>query len=221
LDFGCGGGNVTRHLQTLGFAVTAADVTPAFLEIVAERFGVETLLLPGGDMSVLPDAAYDLITVYSVLHHIPDYLGTVQALVRKLRCGGVLFIDHERTDNYWVPDQALRSYRHALSEAGARRYWDPDRRRWQHLVRAAVVPSRHLARVRKWRGLNDEGDIHVYQDDHIQWERVRASLEESGADVVARDEYLHFAGRASEAVWTRWRDRCADMGYVIARRRET
>src|SRR5689334_13190550 len=34
LDFGCGSGNLTKHLLALGVDVVAADVSPRFLELV-------------------------------------------------------------------------------------------------------------------------------------------------------------------------------------------
>src|SRR6478672_11518223 len=38
LDFGCGSGNLTRHLLALGFHVVACDVSERFLDVVIERF---------------------------------------------------------------------------------------------------------------------------------------------------------------------------------------
>ena len=58
-----------------------------------------------------------MAVTYSVLHHVPDYLRAVNELVRVLKPGGLLYIDHEFTDNHWRPDgvlgeyQALTSYR--------------------------------------------------------------------------------------------------------------
>jgi SAM-dependent methyltransferase len=74
LDVGSGTGNVTRHLVELGLDVTAADVSPELLGVVTQRFpAVRTQQLGGLGLPELDDASFDLVTAYSVLHHVPDY----------------------------------------------------------------------------------------------------------------------------------------------------
>lgn len=219
LDFGCGTGNVSTHLCQMGLQVTGADVTPEFLDITARRLGIKTILLEGGDPSALGDATYDLVAVYSVLHHIPDYLSAVATLIRKVRPGGVLFLDHERNDNYWAPPASLEAYRREFASEKKSFWWSPEHRRWQFVLRAAASPSRHAARYRKWRRIGEEGDIHVYPDDHIQWDDICEVLLQEGAQVIARCNYLHYPGHGDLATWERWRRECNDMAYVIARGR--
>lgn len=216
-DYGCGTGNLTRHLLDLGLDVTAADVTPRFLRIVEECYRVETVELVGGDADALPDD-FDLIALYSVLHHIPDYLASVRALTEKLRPGGVLFIDHEANDHHWDPPLELRTFHALNARARTGAFWDPPHKRWQHLMRAAVVPSRHRARLRRMRRITDEGDIHIWPDDHIEWGPLLATLEDSGMEIVERKDYLHFVDGYDEGLWQDWRGRCDDYSGVLARR---
>ena len=187
----------------MGLDVTCADVSPEFLRLVARQYEVPTIELLGGAISGIPNAAFDLIGLYSVLHHIPDYLAAVRGLVGKLRRGGVLIIDHERNENYWNPPPELEQFRLQNQQSRNGRAWDPNRKRWQHLLRAAVVPSRHLARYPRIRGISVEGDIHVYLDDHIDWAAVSSALEAAGAEVVQRTDYLQFVDGYDEAVWRR------------------
>ena len=81
LDYGCGSGNLTRHLTELGFHVTAADVSDDFLSAIERKFSgtgmVKAIKLNGADLSDVPDARFDLVATYSVLHHVPDYLRIV------------------------------------------------------------------------------------------------------------------------------------------------
>src|SRR4051794_14653604 len=57
-DFGCGSGNLSSHLLALGFEVTAADVSPGFLSLIASRYpAVTTVLMNGRDLSNIPDAS--------------------------------------------------------------------------------------------------------------------------------------------------------------------
>ena len=219
LDFGCGTGNITRHLLALRQEVIAADVTPQFLRIVEDRFGVSTIHLARGDLTHVPDESFDLVAVYSVLHHIPDYLAAVDALVRKLKPGGVVLIDHEVNDHFWNPPAELTAFRHDNAEARTGEWWDPEHKRWQHILRAAVTPSRHIARIERLRGGGSrEGDIHIHADDHIEWDRVIATLEGAGAVVVERMDYLRFHAGYNADIWSRYQHRCNDTTAVIARR---
>jgi SAM-dependent methyltransferase len=220
LDYGCGTGNLTRHLLALDAEVTAADISPDFLEIVAERYRVRTIRLKDGEPSAVPDGGFDFIGLYSVLHHIPDYLQAVHELVGKLRPGGVLFLDHEWNEERWDPSPALVAFHEEMASAPSLRWWDPDKKRWQHLLRAAVTPSRHMFRFRRMLDprYSDEGDIHTWPDDHIEWDRVAAVAVAAGAEVVHREDYLLFEAGYDEEIWSRYRDRCSNMGAFIARR---
>jgi len=219
LDFGAGSGNLTRHMINLGFEVTAADVSPDFLQIIEERFDARTIELVGGSLSSVPDGSFDLIGAYSVMHHIPDYLAVATNLVTKLKPGGVLLIDHERNHNYWSPPPELVAFRRENANVRTGKFWDPEHRRWQHLLRAAVVPSRHLARLRKRRRISDEGDIHVYIDDHIEWERLIATLQDAGAELVTRMDYLLFSADFDKTIWERYWHNCNDATGVMVRKR--
>jgi ubiquinone/menaquinone biosynthesis C-methylase UbiE len=44
---------------------------------------------------------FDLITCYSVLHHLPDYADAIQRLSVFLKKGGVMYLDHEASPFYW------------------------------------------------------------------------------------------------------------------------
>lgn len=218
LDYGCGSGNLTRHLLGLGFEVTAADVTPAFLNLVEERYSVATVELVGGTARAVPDRSFDLIGAYAVLHHIPDYAATVQDLIGKLKPGGVLVIDHEFHANEYFPPPELLAFRAEINAAKPNRWWDPDRHRWQHLLRAAVTPSRHAARYRRLTGRTGDIDLHVHLDDHIDWDRVIAAINQADGEVVERFDHLLFVDGYPEEIWERWRSRTCNQTSLIARR---
>jgi ubiquinone/menaquinone biosynthesis C-methylase UbiE len=218
LDFGAGSGNVTRHMISLGYEVTAADVSPDFLRTIENRFEIRTIELIDGSLSYIPDDTFDLIGVYSVMHHIPDYLAAAAGLVKKLKSGGVLLIDHERNDNHWSPPPELMAFRHENANARTGEFWDPEHKRWQYLLRAAVVPSRHLARLNKKRRISEEGDIHIYPDDNINWNSLIGVLEEAGAELVERMDYLLFEAGYDESIWESYQHRCNDVTGAIVRR---
>lgn len=206
LDFGCGTGNVTRHLLAAGAQVVAADVSERNLAHVARRFGVETLHLDGGP---LPRERFDLVAAYSVLHHIPDYLAALDDLAAALRPGGVLYLDHEAHEAAWQPDGCVAAYRAALAE-----HW-----RWRRLAAPRKIARRVWREVHPRSFFGAEGDLHVWPWDHIEWDRVVERLEALGLEVVRRDDHLGYTAGEPRAVWERFRDRCADMTALTARRR--
>jgi ubiquinone/menaquinone biosynthesis C-methylase UbiE len=162
LDFGCGSGNLTRHLLDLGFEVTAADVAPRFLRLVEGRFAgrpVETVQLNGLDLSNFEDGSFDFVATYSVLHHVPDYLAAVREFGRVVRAGGVILIDHELSAAAWSKDPLIARY-YAEGRPYRWRKWLVPSNYWHRLLRC--FNPRH----------SKEGDIHVWEDDHIDWQAI-------------------------------------------------
>jgi SAM-dependent methyltransferase len=224
LDLGCGTGNVTRHLVEEDLYVLAADVSSPLLRVIKRRFRdsdrVRALLVSGDDLSALGDSSVDLAAAYSVLHHVPDYLRILEELVRVLRPGGVLYLDHEVNEAFWETDGCVARFREAIREWEISRpgWWNPARRRWQRFL----LPSKYVLRLR--RALNPaypfdiEGDIHVWAWDHIEWDQVVARLVRLGMELVSRSDYLHYSSAYPYEVWSTHRDRCSDMRCVIARR---
>ncbi len=217
LDVGCGTGNLSRHLLDAGAHVTGADLSSALLAESARRHGstgrFETMQLNGRDLRPLADGSFDIVAVYSVLHHIHDYVALVSEMVRVTRPGGLVFIDHERTDESWTSD----SFRTFLSEAVI---W-PQRRWWYWLQ-----PSRYWKRMHphlQWHRWFDrrwmpEGDLHIWPDDHIEWKRIEQALAAGACTPVIDESYLLYDPRFQRAVWETWCARTSDMRLLVSRR---
>jgi SAM-dependent methyltransferase len=223
LDLGAGSGNVTAHLLTLGARVTAAEVSPHFIELLRSRFGdaVQTTQINGVDLEGLPDGAFDIVTLYSVLHHIPDYLAIVDEIARVLRPGGVVYFDHEVNEEYWRSDGCWAEFRRVAAEHRRREpgLWNPHRRRWQRfLVPGNYVHALHRLRDPEYM-LRREGDIHVTVDDHVEWPKLIERAEACGMSIVRSVDYLNYSAHYPVEVWERFRDAgCTNMRCVVARR---
>ena len=120
LDFGAGTGNLTGKLLRMGYKVTAIDISALMCTILEKRFKnyleARKLIVinsPIEDISFDKDK-FDLITCYSVLHHLPDYVDAIQRLSVFLRKGGVMYLDHEISPFYWKsePHQVARVVKH-------------------------------------------------------------------------------------------------------------
>jgi 2-polyprenyl-3-methyl-5-hydroxy-6-metoxy-1,4-benzoquinol methylase len=101
LDFGAGTGNITGKLLRLGYTVTAVDISSDMCEVLKRQFKdyVKENKLKVVNSSIeeagFEGQQFDLITCYSVLHHLPDYLAVIQKLSTILRKGGIMYLDHE------------------------------------------------------------------------------------------------------------------------------
>jgi ubiquinone/menaquinone biosynthesis C-methylase UbiE len=221
LDIGSGTGNVTRHLVELGLAVTACDVSPELLSVVRRRWPeVRTQLVWGIGLPEIESRSFDLVTVYSVLHHVPDYLGMVDEMVRVLRPGGVAFIDHEVSDEFWRKDGCLAEFHRAVEAELASRsgWWNPSRRPWQRYLDPRNLVLAAKLRYRPQMVFCVEGDIHTWESDHIEWVEVERRLRAAGAEVIAAEEYLVYREQYPHSVWLAHKDRCHDMRALVARR---
>lgn len=216
LDFGCGSGNLTRHLIALGVCTVSADVSDDFLEDIRRKYSAtrlsDTLKLNGTDLSNVPDTHFDLVATYSVLHHVPDYLAMVREMCRVVKPGGVLYIDHEVTETYYEKPPVYVEF---LKKARPRVDWRRvlslifDIRGYKHILRRLANP--HYKR---------EGDIHVWPDDHIEWGKIEQVLRSQGFEIVLKHDYLLYKAIYDLQVYHEYADRCADERVLIARKKQ-
>ena len=106
LDVGAGTGNLTGKLLELGYSVTATDISPEMCSILKKKYGaylsnkLTVINSPIEELSFEQDS-FDLISFYSVLHHLPDYVTALHTVCGYLRRGGVIYIAHEASPAYW------------------------------------------------------------------------------------------------------------------------
>jgi ubiquinone/menaquinone biosynthesis C-methylase UbiE len=216
LDFGCGSGNLTRHLIGLGVHTVSADVSDDFLEGIRRKFSAtglsETLRLNGTDLANVPGAHFDLVAGYSVLHHVPDYLAIVREMGRVVKPGGVVYIDHEVTPDYYGRPPVYVEF---LKKARPRVDW----RRMLRLV-LDVQGYKHILRRLANPRYKREGDIHVWPDDHIEWDRIEQVLRSQGFEIVLKHDYLLYKASYDLQVYHEYKDRCADERVLIARKKK-
>lgn len=208
LDMGCGSGNLTGHLLALGLEVTAADVAHGFLDLVGDRYRsdrLRTFQLNGRDLGGLADASFDVVATYSVLHHIPDYLATCREMTRVTRPGGVIVIDHEPSPDSRSRDPELDQFRRTASRFDWRKYLTP--MNYVHRLRRVFEPR-----------YSNEGDIHVWPDDHVEWDKVSAELAAQGFEIVLQQDYLLYRKLYRPEVYEQYKDRCADTRVMVFRK---
>jgi len=107
LDVGAGTGNLTGKLLQMGYKVTAVDISAEMCTILQRNYHsfIEnnklTIVKSPIENLAFDRGKFDLITCYSVLHHLPDYLTALRRLSVFLKKGGVIYVDHEASPFYW------------------------------------------------------------------------------------------------------------------------
>jgi len=97
LDFGCGSGDSTTELAALGYDTLGIDVSPDLIALAEERARLDGVtdrakfLAVDGTTATLPAAAFDLVLVQAVLHHV-DLTECLRTLEHVLVPGGHLII---------------------------------------------------------------------------------------------------------------------------------
>jgi 2-polyprenyl-6-hydroxyphenyl methylase/3-demethylubiquinone-9 3-methyltransferase len=97
LDVGCGGGLAAEAMTRRGAEVTGLDASPQMLQAArlhAEESGLKIQYELGTADAFAPlhPGAFDLITAFEMIEHVPDPEATLQAMSHMLAPGGVLIV---------------------------------------------------------------------------------------------------------------------------------
>jgi len=212
LDYGCGTGNVTKHLIELGLQVFSADLSKKFLSTIKRKFSAtgksQVLEVNGEDLSNVNDNTFDLIATYSVLHHVPDYLRIIEEFVRVTKPSGTIYIDHEVNENHWNQPQKLREFY---------------KKAWKNPKKSSARYIKPVNYINKIKSIlnpryQEEGDIHVWPDDHIEWDKIIKTLKNKNCDILNIKDYLLYNKEYVAGVWEKYHDKTSDMRLIIAKK---
>jgi SAM-dependent methyltransferase len=118
LDVGCGKGYFVRACIDAGLDARGVDLSDT-----AIRYARDTLKVPAecGRVEDLPESsgAFDVVTFWATIEHVPDPVATLSAIRRVLRPGGHLLLDTGLGDD-WL-DRLL---------PGVTQWYDPPQHLW-------------------------------------------------------------------------------------------
>lgn len=93
LEIGPGFGATTRVLAETGVRLTAIEVDPPSADLLRERFDGKARIVTGDATRIsLPEASYDAVVCFTMLHHVPSVAEQDKLFaeaLRMLRPGGV------------------------------------------------------------------------------------------------------------------------------------
>jgi 2-polyprenyl-3-methyl-5-hydroxy-6-metoxy-1,4-benzoquinol methylase len=139
LDVGCGAGDFLRTLVERGWQVAGVEPSRAAREAAARTLGVGVVRAGTLEQAGLEPGSFDLVTLWDVLEHLPDPLGSLRSVRALLRPTGRLVIETQD-----------------IESAVARRMG----RRWHHFKHAEHLVHFHrgtLARALELSGFEPLG----------------------------------------------------------------
>jgi len=187
LDFGCCTGNITSHFLSNSLKSISVDISQSNINYVISKFSGSSYFSDAfaisEDYNELSSYTFDLIYIYSVLHHIPDYLAACEFLAQLLNPGAFLVIDHEKNSNYFSDLSRFRDLYNDLDSSSyfPRFYRKLTFRNILHRLSGIFIDPRFQI----------DGDIHVWPDDHIDAHAIIKSL--SFMELVDHKSYFGFS----------------------------
>ena len=152
LDIGCADGAFLSILRADGWRVQGVEPSP-MASVARERLGADAVLQVPIESLELPEAHYDLITLWDVIEHLPDPLACLRSVRRLLKDDGVLVV--ETQDVHSLAARVLG-------------------RRWHHYKHAEHLHHFHLRTLR--RALSETGFEIVDRRRGLAGKHVRGSF---------------------------------------------
>ncbi|NJD76810.1 MAG: class I SAM-dependent methyltransferase [Candidatus Methanoperedens sp.] len=218
LDLGSGTGNLSLKFLNKGCSVTACDVSQKSLDILNKRAynnsNLDLILLRDKKLPFENDS-FDVVATYSVLHHIPDYLFTVKEMIRVLKPGGYIYIDHEANEDKWKSNALLKEYNNLTKQTIFEHFNKLFRTRELFtfdFIKSSLIICFINNRYKR------EGDIHVWTDDHIDWQKIFRIVTENNCRVIEDIDYLMYRPKCQPALYEKYGENCKDTKYVFIKK---
>jgi SAM-dependent methyltransferase len=118
LDYGCGTGEFLNTMRSAGWECIGLEPGDKAANAARNNYGLE--IKDPASLRDLPDASFDVITLWHVLEHVHDLDNTLSLIVDKLKSSGTIFIavpnasswDAEHYGDHWAAYDVPRHLYH-------------------------------------------------------------------------------------------------------------
>lgn len=188
LDIGCGTGNILKFTTRLFPAAFGIDLSLSMLKR-SQLYGAH-LVQGTGVQTPFPDCLFDLVTGFSLVHHIYEPSVLFREIFRVLKKGGVLYTDWDFNRNFfWKPLYQLWTHRMNAPKALI------------SLLRRKLIPDRMVKTF-------ELAEYHVFKN-WLDPESIRRSLDKLGFEKV--EIFYHWNCRSVFRKHSRGLDRTYEM----------
>jgi hypothetical protein len=60
-----------------------------------------------------------------------------------------------------------------------------------------------------------EGDIHVWKDDHINWDKIKKIIYLNNCKIIKEEDYLMYNTLCEIEIYNAYKNKCSDMKDII------
>jgi SAM-dependent methyltransferase len=123
LEVGCGTGHNLAMLGRFG-KIEACELDRCARALASKRLGrkVKDARLP--DLSMFERNVYDLVALLDVLEHVPDDIGSLRAIHRRLKPGGALLLTVPANPWMWSAHDVAHHHFRRYTRAGLRKLFE-------------------------------------------------------------------------------------------------
>ncbi|MDD4188412.1 MAG: class I SAM-dependent methyltransferase [Bacilli bacterium] len=217
LDFGAGTGNLSRIFLEKGCTVTALDVSQKSLNVLKDKLTFNNLntVLYNGFKLPFEDNTFDITATYSVLHHIPDYISAIKEMIRVTKKDGLVYIDHEANENKWNPSIELIEYNSLTKQTI-----------FEHIKKIFIAKELFTFDFIKTvfikffinKKYQREGDIHVWKDDHIEWNKAKELIIEEKCEIFKEENYLMYKPKGGLEIYEKYSKLTNDTKLIVIKK---
>lgn len=218
LDYWSWTWNLTKHFLINWFNAYSLDISSESLSVLNQRFEkyrskLKTIKFDWYDIPI-DDNKFDLVWIYSVLHHIPDYIKAFDDISRVIKKWWFIIVDHEVNSNFWNPDDNLKEYNKLSNNLF---------KKVINLFKSWEIFEIWFWRwvyIRKFINYNyrNEGDIHVFKNDHIEWDKIKEKLNSLNFEIVKENDYLLYNVNVKDKDYKKYSSLTNNMKYIIAKK---